>query len=63
MPRPGVFEREPLLLMDDDADIDHFNKTHNYIPLQLNNNTYDLPFTDSFEMHHLKYNQNSRLCM
>ena len=33
----SVFEREPLLHMDDDADVDHFNKTHNSTTVQNNN--------------------------
>jgi CRP-like cAMP-binding protein len=40
--RPSdVFEREPLLHMDDDADLDHFNKTHSThgsSSSQINNN-------------------------
>ncbi|KAE9554421.1 hypothetical protein FO519_002349 [Halicephalobus sp. NKZ332] len=33
----SVFEREPLLHMDDDADVDHFSKTHNSTTVQNNN--------------------------
>lgn len=51
-----VFEREPLLHMDDDADVDHFNKTHNSANARNNNNIGSNSLSDLAEVPPLRYN-------